>query len=122
MPEDVFCHFNRTERRERYLREEERRVGGVISLDTETSAEQPLYEILTDANISVEQAAVNALMLMHLREILHNLPEDDVALIQALYFDGKTGAQWANEIGLTRQAIHKKKLRILGQLKKFLET
>lgn len=70
VPEEVYRHFNRAERRKRYLQEEEKRIGGIFSLDAETTAEQPLHEILADADVCVEQTVVNKLMLERLREAL----------------------------------------------------
>ena len=114
VPEDVYRYFKRTERRERYLREEERRVGGVFSIDAETCF---LHEILADANVDVELAAVNELMLEQLREVLDRLSEGDMALIRALYFEGKSEVQIAHELKISQQAVSQRKHKILERLK-----
>ena len=115
VPEDVYRYFNRAERRERYLREEEKRAGGVLSMDTETCS---LHEILADANVNVELAALDDLMLEQLQEVLDSLPEDDFALIQALYFEGKSEVQVARELKISQQAVSQRKHKILERLKK----
>ena len=114
--EDVYRHFNRTERRERYLQEEAKRAGGVLSMDAEGCF---LHELLADVDICVEQTAVNELLLEQLREALSSISGDDRALIQAVYFDGLTEQQWAEQVELTQQAIHKRKQKILRQLKNY---
>jgi len=114
--------FKKAERRNRYLLEEAQRVGGVLSLDSETSAENPLYEILADASVHVEQAAESSLLLEHLREALSNLLEEDRALIQALYFRGKTERECAASQGLSPSTIHEQKVKILLKLKKLMEN
>ncbi|KJR44813.1 hypothetical protein UF75_4807 [Desulfosporosinus sp. I2] len=42
-------------------------------------------------------------------------------LIYSLFFKGKSENQFAQSIGLTKQAVNKQKYRILQKLKKFLE-
>jgi RNA polymerase sigma factor (sigma-70 family) len=50
------------------------------------------------------------------------LEEDEQALIQALYFDGKTIREYAESIGKTKSSVDRYKTKILGKLKSFLEA
>ncbi len=49
------------------------------------------------------------------------LPKADRCLVRALFYEGKTEREYAKELGVSQQAVHKRKARILGELKKFLK-
>ena len=49
------------------------------------------------------------------------LDDDEQDLIQALFFDGKSEQEYADMLGVTRQAVNKKKLRILKKLRELME-
>lgn len=45
----------------------------------------------------------------------------DKQLLQALFFDGMTEREYAERAGVFRNAVHKRKARILAKLKKSME-
>ena len=49
------------------------------------------------------------------------LPKADWHLVRALFYEGKTEQEYAQELGISQQAVHKRKVRILGELKKSLK-
>lgn len=49
------------------------------------------------------------------------LSDLDKQLLQALFFDGLTESEYAELTGVYRNAVHKRKVRILEKLKKFME-
>lgn len=49
------------------------------------------------------------------------LSDLDKQLLQALFFDGLTEREYAELTGVYRNAIHKRKMRILEKLKKYME-
>lgn len=49
------------------------------------------------------------------------LSDLDKQLLQALFFDGLTEREYAELTGVYRNAVHKRKVRILEKLKKFME-
>lgn len=49
------------------------------------------------------------------------LPEADRRLVRALFYEGRTEQEYAKELGVSQQAVHKRKARILRELKKFLK-
>lgn len=51
-----------------------------------------------------------------------SLSAEDQALVQALFYKGLTEREYAEQLGVFRNAIHKRKVRILGKLKNFLEN
>ena len=50
------------------------------------------------------------------------LPEADRRLVRALFYEGKTEQEYAKELGVSQQAVHKRKSRVLRELKKFLKN
>lgn len=58
-------------------------------------------------------------------EALHTaiaeLTDADQHLVQALFFDGQSEREYADHLGVYRNAVHKRKVRILKQLKNSLE-
>lgn len=50
------------------------------------------------------------------------LPKTDRRLVRALFYEGKTEQEYAKELGVSQQAVHKRKARILGELKNFLKN
>lgn len=70
---------------------------------------------------SVEDVVFRKLTLDKLHTALLQLPKEERALIYALFFDGKTESEVAKHLGVSRQAIQKRKNRILKKLKKFFE-
>lgn len=56
-----------------------------------------------------------------LHTALAMLTPEEQALIQALFFEEKTERQYAEELGVYRNAIHVRKTKTLKKLKKLLE-
>ncbi len=56
-----------------------------------------------------------------LHRIIAQFSESEQKLIQAIYFDGLTEREYANLLGVCRNAVHKRKIRILSKIRKTLE-
>ena len=69
----------------------------------------------------VENMVLHKLEMDKLHTALAMLTPEEQALIQALFFEEKTERQYAEELGVYRNAIHVRKTRILKKLKKLLE-
>jgi len=54
-----------------------------------------------------------------LRRCLSLLTDDEQDLIHALFFEGMADQAYAETLGVTRQAVNKRKLRVLKKIKKF---
>ena len=57
-----------------------------------------------------------------LRKAILSLNRSDQELVEALFFKGMSEREYAEHIGVFRNAIHKRKQRILRCLKKYLEN
>ena len=74
-----------------------------------------------DPDTNVEEEVIRKLMVQKLRESLSLLTTEEYDLILALFFENKTEREYAENLGVYHNAIHKKKLRILQKLKIILE-
>lgn len=71
----------------------------------------------TPENIVLEQMKKESLY-----QAISALPAADQALVQGLFFRGQSELDYARELGVSQPAVHKRKVRILKYLKKFLEN
>lgn len=60
-------------------------------------------------------------LLNELENAISKLDDYDRAMIKAIYINGKTESEYSSEIGESQQTVHYNKLRILKNLKFFLE-
>ncbi|MCQ4022351.1 MULTISPECIES: RNA polymerase sigma factor [unclassified Ruminococcus] len=56
-----------------------------------------------------------------LHRIIAQLSESEQKLIRAIYFDGLTEREYADLLGVCRNAVHKRKIRILSKIRKTLK-
>ena len=73
--------------------------------------------INTPEHIVLEQMKKEALY-----QAISALSAADQALVQGLFFEGQSELDYAGELGISQPAVHKRKVRILKQLKKLLEN
>lgn len=74
-----------------------------------------------DNSDSVEEIALRNLRYEQLHNAISMLKPDEKALIEALYFNFLTQDDYAKQIGLSQQAVSKKRTKILKKLKIFIE-
>ena len=74
-----------------------------------------------DDEESVENTVLHKLEVDKLHTAIAMLTSEERDLIQALFFEEKTERQYAEELGVYRNAVHVRKNRVLKKLKKFLE-
>ena len=80
------------------------------------------FREFTDTENVPELIVANQIQTEALRRIIAQLNESDRQLIQALYFDSLTEREYADRLGVYRNAVHKRKMRILSKIKKLLEN
>lgn len=74
-----------------------------------------------DNSDSVEEIALRNLRYEQLHNAISMLKPDEQALIEALYFNFLTQDDYAKQIGLSQQAVSKKRTKILKKLKIIIE-
>ena len=70
---------------------------------------------------SVEETVLRRLQYAQLHKAISLLPDDERELIDRLFFKDQTVREVAMDMGIYPNAVHKRKNRILGKLKKFFE-
>ena len=70
---------------------------------------------------SVEETVLRRLQYAQLHKAISLLPDDERELIDRLFFQDQTVGEVAMDMGIYPNAVHKRKNRILGKLKKFFE-
>lgn len=73
------------------------------------------------AEESIEDRIVKREMIAKMLQCLKLLSENEKWLLDALYFKEKSEYQIAAQLGITQQAVHKRKIKILDKLKKLIE-
>ena len=89
---------------------------------THSTGEEEMPDYLTE---SVEDAAIRQVMCEMARECVSLLPENERALIEALYFSnsgkGMTERECAEMLGLSKTALHARKEKVFAKLRCLLE-
>lgn len=116
-------YFENDLKTERFLLDENGQVKQIIpsredSLDrlTEDNAQQ-----FSDGRKSVEDVVIQQIMTDKLHTAISQLTEKEQDLIQALFFEEMTEREYADQLGVYHNAVHKRKMRILEKLKKLLK-
>lgn len=79
-------------------------------------------ELIKDDSVNVEETVIAKCMIEKLCECLPLLSEDELELVTALYFQGKTQSQIQRETGVLQQTNSYRERKILQKLRKILET
>ena len=120
VPKDMYMEFYREKSRENYLL----RMATIYkeipysNMDTDEIVGE---ETLPDETVHVEEDAINHVLYEHLRCCIEQLPEEDQEFIKIAYFDGMSERDMAKSYGISQPAIHKRKKKILFDLKKLWE-
>ena len=70
---------------------------------------------------SVEDVVFRKLAVDKLHTALLQLTKEERDLIYALFYEEKTEREYAGQLGLYRNAVHVRKIKVLKKLKKLLE-
>lgn len=118
--EEIYREYYRMDRRERYLveRDIEHGVTFYHALDNE---DMNGAELFVDENSDLEENLLKKEERKNLYEALILLNARDRELIEELYFNEMTERELAQKLGIRHQNIHKRKMRILRDLRSFFE-
>lgn len=117
--EAVYIEFYQMQRRQKYI-DERSNDNKDISYDSLTTDEFNGEDILVDDSESVEDTVIRNITAEEIRLVISMLKPSDQELIQAMFYEGLSERQYAKRCGVNRNAIHKRKVRILEELKKIL--
>lgn len=111
---DIYLEWYRSERRERYQKERDRKYG-VCSIE-KLHEEGYFPEQFIYANDATQEAVLKNECRDILRNTLKKLPEQDARLIWLLYFEETTVKKAAEIFGCNRKTIQNRRQRILEEM------
>lgn len=115
-----YTDFYKSKRRQKYI--DERSVeNGDFSYNMLTTDDFNGEDILIDTSQDVSDAVIHKIMLDKLSSSLVLLSDDEQKLIREIFYEGLSERTLAEKYGISQVAIHKRKIRILDKLKKFIE-
>lgn len=117
--EEVYLVYYRMKSRERFLEKKDCQHGVMYycALDTDELLGE---EMLPDLQTNVERDAVVNIMTEKLHHCLSLLDAQDSLLICELFFCGRSERNLATQYGISQPAVHKRKIKILKELKELL--
>lgn len=118
--EDVYYAYYRAKRYEKYLEEKDKRNRKVLfsNLDTETTTGEEM--IPDEGAISIEALVTDALMIERIKECLESLGEEEKEIVWVLFYENKSEREAAAVWGISQPAVHKRKNRVLTQLRNMI--
>lgn len=130
--EEVIAILRTTERKMQYQEYDLKVERTIINQENHTvtviPSREDSYERLQEQAVqfgeeaeSVEETVLRNLQYEKLHKALSILSEDERELMDRLFFQGQTEREVAENMGVYRNAVHKRKNRILLKLKKILE-
>lgn len=113
--------FYRAKERQKYLRKLDAKHG-LLSIEAFDTEDDNGIDYIQAETEDVAETVTHLLLLDKLRLTITMLKKEDQDLIQAMFYEGLTERQYAERCGVNRNAVHKRKVRILAEIKKLLEN
>ncbi len=113
---EVYDVYYKMGRRERYL-EEADHSHGVVSGDSIIDR-----TAVNDGLSGVEEALLTQELHDTLHRCINALPPQEQALIRAIYYEGKTERDYADEIGLSKSGVNYRRVKALTKLRVMLKN
>ena len=120
--EDVYLAYFRARRR--WSAQNERDTyNGLASYDAMDTEELLGEETIPDSTApSVEDMVEDKLLREKLRFCLHELSSSEQALIHALFYEEKTEREYAETLGISQNAVNKRRHKVLSKLHRMMKT
>lgn len=116
--EDEYRDFYKSKNHSRYLKRIEKRF---ITVSYERlSPELSCEDIIADSSVDVEEQAVNNIFVEQLIKSYDLLDEDELFIIQQLFYENKSRRELAELLGISHTAVNKRWDKLKSKLKKLL--
>ena len=116
---EIYLEWYRSERRERYQKERDRKHG-LCSIDKfHEKGYFPEQSIC--ASDTTQETALRNECQSRLQNALKNLPEQDACLLKLLYFEDITVKKAADIFNCSRKTIQNRRKQILEKIRKIME-
>ena len=117
---ETYKAYYKDKRRQKYI-DERSLLNGDVSYDALDTDETLGAEVFADTKTNLEATVINKMTVAELRKAFLLLSPDERELMTAIYIQNLTEREYAKQKGVYHNAVHKRKLRILEKLKKFLD-
>ena len=124
--EQVYRAYRHYERKEEYFSYDLKTEKFQKETATFLPSREDSYERLLEkdrqfaaSGVSVEEQAVSSVWL---EELLQCLSADERVILHKLYFEDKSERNVSIELGISKTALHHRKVKLLQKLKNFLEN
>lgn len=77
-------------------------------------------ENLVDADVDIEKIAYTNMLIEKLRVAMQNLSDEELYIVEKLYFDGNTLREVAKSINMAHPSLIEKRDKILNKLRKII--
>lgn len=116
--EEQYCEFYKHKRREKYLveKDNEHNVYHYSDLDTDEMLGEEMFSYPED--VAVEELVADKILRETMLRCVGELSKEDQLLIYALFYQGKTVDDCAEEFGFCEKTIRNMRDRILSKLRK----
>ena len=129
---EIYDTYYQSKRKERYFSKDLKVENIKLSKDGQKvtfipSREDSLNRLMEkdiqflDDSVDVEEIATKAIMIEKLRESLKLITSDELELIIALFYEGKSEVQYSKETGISQQTVSYRKKIILKKIKKIMK-
>ena len=110
---------SRTEKRRSDYLAESKKGRTIISLFAQADKESTGEEVIPDPDANVEENILHTLAVQRVREVVDALPEEDAALLRALYLQTPplTLRAYSEKTGIPVMTLHYRKEKLLRLLK-----
>lgn len=119
--EKQYYEYRREQDRHDYLKKQEQEAV-ILSLDALGVDGMSGESFIADNQINVEEETVQNIMLEKLQCALSKLSAEELLLIDLLYSQTKSEHETASILGISQNAVNKKKHKLLGRLKKIYKN
>lgn len=131
--EEVYREYYRAEDKERYFMGKLKKGRTIINPVTQEeeyipSREQSYEHLIEqdfqfpDSGASVEDIIVRAELRAKLQAVLQELSNEEMELVEELFYRGKTEREAARRFAVSQNTIHYRKNKVLHKLRKLLEN
>ena len=124
--EEIYHVYQHYERKEKYFSCDLKTEKFQKETATFLPSREDSYERLLEkdrqfaaSGVSVEEQAVSSVWL---EELLQCLSVDERVILHKLYFEDRSERNVSIELGISKTALHHRKVKLLQKLKKFLEN
>lgn len=113
-----YYHMSR-QRRTQAEKDGRRRVASYDAMDTDEGLG---IDLLVDRDApSVEEQVLANLLRKHLHQCISQLTLEEQNLVHALFFEWKTEREYAETLGISQAAVHKRRDKVLKKLRQLIK-